>query len=223
MQKEPVVEEPFLFSSVPTILSFAAAEMWLAIIAAGLVMAIFRKSRSYDDSSLSEEDEEDSSSEDERRDPPRFRERILGYLSSLVDVIGMIWNRFLLCSSVALREEMLFRWFPLIVLPAIVRGISIGFFVALSTFIFGLVHLRNYPPRLRNPLRVLPQIISGIFFAYAMLRWGFGGAVFVHFIHDFYLFLLEDALYLSQAPQALMYPYVSPLLKRRHRHAALRV
>ena len=88
---------------------------------------------------------------------------------------------------VALLEEAFFRWLPLAAIAAFLSFAPRPALVLAASAVFALAHLMNYERGAWNILWVTPQFIGGLFLAYAFYRWGFGGAVVVHFCYDYFL------------------------------------
>ncbi len=108
------------------------------------------------------------------------------------------WLRFKFALlGMVLREEVVFRWFPLAVLIVILPAaqVTLTILIVVSSIVFALVHLTNHEPERRHPIVVLPQLIGGFFLAYAFLRWGFAGAVFAHYSFNFLILVGIKAAY----------------------------
>ena len=106
------------------------------------------------------------------------------------------WKRFLdlkmpvllydLLGGVA-AEEIVFRWFPLVVLlPLWNTSLALWTIILGSSIIFGLLHIFNYKPGQRKGYWYwcTPQILSGVIDSYILLSYSFWGALFAHLIFD---------------------------------------
>lgn len=108
------------------------------------------------------------------------------------DLFG-VEPRFAVFMLVLLAEEVLARGVFLGVIGHFWTGRAATYvlFVAGNT-VWALVHLANYPDaRDRNPLRVLPQFVCGVFLTVIFLECGFFAALLVHVAYDMILLSLD--------------------------------
>lgn len=150
------------------LLSFLAVEMLVAFAAIALIIVLTKRLSVLN--------------------PPLLW--LLTRRSPRFNLLDQPWLRFqYLLLAFTLVEETVFRWFPLAVyaqpFPDIPQARAA--FILAASFAFAFVHLGNFAPKDRRLITVFPHFISGLFFAYAFLHWGFGGAVFVHYCHNFFL------------------------------------
>lgn len=87
-------------------------------------------------------------------------------------------------------EEIIFRWFPLVVLfPMWDTKLALWIIIVTSSIIFGLFHIYNQAPEDRKMAFVAPQVIGGIILSYIFLAFGFWGALAIHLVFDIILLL----------------------------------
>lgn len=90
----------------------------------------------------------------------------------------------------AFLEEVIFRWL-LLGRPTRMVDDGVWFYTILlvSNALFAAMHLPNYrDARDRQMLRVVPQFIAGIFFAFVFLKFGLFAAVLAHYAHNAIIF-----------------------------------
>lgn len=112
-------------------------------------------------------------------------------VSELFEKMGR-GNHFLLFFTLVVAEELFARWLFLGLLPKIpFLSSTIAFYLLMlaGNALWALVHLANFTEQKdRKILRVLPQFIAGIFFAYVFVAFGLLAAVLVHFASNMILF-----------------------------------
>lgn len=119
-----------------------------------------------------------------RRNPKLFFEKWKQMLSS--KPLRLFYR---LLAAVA-AEEIVFRWFPLAILyPLWGTNIALWIIVALSSVIFGLLHVLNQKPGQRNIAFTLPQILCGFVFSYLFLAYGFEAVLAIHLLFDVLLLI----------------------------------
>lgn len=106
-------------------------------------------------------------------------------------LLSMLSNGPAVTFAALAKEEVIFR-----LLPALAGHILFGMtgqwvFLMIANISFALVHLNNYDDsKDRQYLRVLPQFIGGLFYAYIITAYGFWIAVIMHIAYDVFLFSL---------------------------------
>ena len=172
-----VASERFTLEAVKeSLLSFLGAEMLVGFLMAAAILVLTRR--------------------------PTTLHPTLHRPSVSVSLLGFSFNLL----GAALREEVVFRWLPLVAIAAILPDtVSVTTSLILgSSVIFALEHLRNFDPEDRHWIMVVSHFVSGLFFVYAFLRWGFAGAVFVHYFHNFFVMIGSVAAFRAY-PKALSF------------------
>lgn len=89
-------------------------------------------------------------------------------------------------------EELFTRWLFLGAIPWLfgLNGpVSFYILFILGNVGWSLIHLFNYKEKEdRNPLRVLPQLVAGVFFTYIYMKYGLMASVLAHFASNAILF-----------------------------------
>lgn len=97
--------------------------------------------------------------------------------------------------TLVLLEELFARWLFLGVLtkiPGLDGPFAFYALMLVGNGLWALMHLGNFKEKGdRHWLRVLPQFVSGIFFAYVFVKFGLLAAVLVHFVSNALLFSLH--------------------------------
>ncbi len=128
-------------------------------------------------------------------------------------------NHFFTFFVIVLAEELFARWLFLGVLtkmPFLSGTVAFYILLLIGNSVWALIHLCNYDKNDRQVLRVLPQFIAGIFFAYVFVKYGLLAVVLAHFASNAILFSLHkverfnmiDALHLGYAVLCVSISYL---------------
>jgi hypothetical protein len=171
-----IAHQKFSFNSLPLLMDFVFVDFALCFLAIVVLVVIFRRL-------------------------PRVE--FIKFKNLLT--LPPWWLLFWVLGIVA-AEEIVFRWFPLVIIASLLHGgIAFwGVFYA-SAGLFALVHILNQKPeaRNRNIFFALPQFLGGIVLGYIFLSFGFGAALFVHFVFDLILLLPINLAYHMEGEEIL--------------------